>query len=282
MTISKAVAAKKASIKKAAAKKAPVKKDAAEKGSIKPAPRALTPQEAAAYRRIYMANRDKVTGYLLELKHGLVRPAYWVGFKFEYKGTKFMFTCNRPFSALPTMEDIGMAIKFARKEIMPENLILSLPYTLTTLPKERSDELDQAAAKVNKAYREHCKSVLVYSNFVKANSPFSMYQHAGSGFLAANFRETTFDFELSKDNKSISFGTVAVNVITDNDLSKYKFFAGFVGSDVVRVLFPEDKHEIRNMAVAAVSFERGYMADCSAVMNKFLTVLGKLEKKGSK
>jgi hypothetical protein len=67
MTISKAVAVKKASIKKAAAKKAPVKKDSAEKGSIKPAPRALPPQEAAAYRRIYMANRDKVTGYLLEL-----------------------------------------------------------------------------------------------------------------------------------------------------------------------------------------------------------------------
>ena len=282
MTISKAVAAKKTSIKKAAAKKAPVKKDDAEKGAVKPAPRALTPQEATAYRRIYMANRDKVTGYLLELKHGLVRPAYWVGFKFEIKGTKYMFTCNRPFSALPTMEDIGMAIKFARKEISSKDLILSLPYTLTTLPKERSDELEQAAAKVAKAYREHCKSVLTYSNFVKTNTIFSMYQHVGSGFLAANFRETTFDFELSKDNKSIAFSTLVLNVITDNDLSKYKFFAGFAGSDVVKVLFPEDKHEIRNMNVAAVAFVNDFMADCSTNMNKFLATLGKIEKKGSK
>ena len=267
--------------KPVAVKKAPVKKDAA-KPAIKPAPRALTAKEVAAYRRIYMANRDKVTGYLLELKHGLVRPAYWVGFKFELKGTKYMFTCNRPFSALPTMEDIGMAIKFARKEIAAKDLVLSLPYTLITLPKERSDELDQAASKVVKAYREHCKSVLVYSNFVKTNTIFSMYQHAGSGFLAANFRETTFDFELSKDNKSIAFGIVALNVITDNDLSKYKFFAGFASPDVVRVVFPEDKLEIRNMNVAAVAFERGYMTDCSVVMNKFLTALGKIEKKGSK
>ena len=276
MTVSKAVAAKKAS-----AKKAPVKKDAA-KPAVRPAPRVLTANEVAAYRRIYMANRDKVTGYLLELKHGLVRPAYWVGFKFEIKGTKYMFTCNRPFSALPTMEDIGMAIKFARKEITDKDLVLSLPYTLTTLPKERSDELDQAASKVCKAYREHCKSVLVYSNFVKTNTIFSMYQHVGSGFLAANFRETTFDFELSKDNKSIAFATLALNVITDNDLSKYKFFAGFGSPDVVRVVFPEDKLALRNMNVAAVSFERGYMADCGANMNKFLDSLRKIEKKGSK
>ena len=110
-----------------------------------------------------------------------------------------------------------------------------------------------------------------------------MYQHVGSGFLAANFRETTFDFELSKDNKSIAFGTLALNVLTDNDLSKYKFFAGFAGSDIVRVVFPEDKLEIRNMNVAAVSFERGCMAATdSANMNKFLDALGKIEKKGSK
>ena len=109
-----------------------------------------------------------------------------------------------------------------------------------------------------------------------------MYQHVGSGFLAANFRETTFDFELSKDNKSIAFSTLVLNVLTDNDLSKYKFFAGFAGSDVVRVLFPEDKHEIRNMNVAAVSFVNDFMADCSTNMNKFLATLGKIEKKGSK
>lgn len=251
----------------------------------KPAPRVLTEAEAAAYRRIYMANRDKVSGHIIELRHGLGRPAYWVGFKIAYKGSLYAFTSNNPFTALPTPEDIGMAIKFLRNELDTKDLVFSIPYTMTGLPKEKLEDMDIATLKVATDYRSHCKAVLLYSNFLKSHTIIPMYQHVGMGFLAGCMTEIGCNYELSGDKKSLRTDLL-MTVVTDTKCPSEQnlFFKGFRGADavVVEKYFGGQLTETTSMHSAAVSFVSSEMHNRSVQMNKFANALMVLEKKGAK